>query len=271
MEKCVVLGNDLEIRQSKKSELMEWFECTEEELESTVQEYQKVELIYKDISCEIGGDEIELIKNPGLYSILDDDKIFAISGKIKFNQTIYVISVFEKSYGEEGNIKTLEVELSTEHEAKEFDEEFYNIKVKIKESVKDYYKEVYFIEDTQNEKICIELYQMVYNNENKFRSIINKYMVITYGANWFVKVVDKVYKDSVLNLNKWYREQPGAEFKNVKCELYNLLIDDLIEMLKESQIDGITIIDRKKYSEFLNSLAADSKLKRVLELIEINT
>lgn len=270
MEKCVILGNEFEIRQAKKCELMDGFKC-KEEVEGTVEEYPKVELIYADIFCGIGGDEIKLTRNPGLYSILDHDEVVAISGKVKFNERIYEISIFEKSYGEESSIKTLEVGLSIEHEAEVFDEDFYNIKVKIKECVKDYYKEVYFIEDTQNEKICIELYKMVYNNENKFRSIINKYMVITYGVNWFDKVIDKSYKDSVLNLNKWYREQRGAEFKNVKSELYNLLIDDLIEMLKESQIDGIAIMDRKKYSEFFNPLTADSKLKQILDGIEINT
>lgn len=270
MEKCVILGNELEIRQAKKLEIMEGFKCEEDDVEGIIEEYPKVELIYKGILYEIAGNEIELIINPGVYSILSNDEVVAISGKIKFNERIYIISVFEKSYGQESSVKTLEVELSTENEFDEFDEDFYDIKVKIKDTIKDYYKEVYFIEDTQNEKICIELYKMVYKNENKFRSIINKYMVITYGVNWFDKVIDKRYKDSVLSLNRWYRQQSGAEFKNVKGELYNLLIDDLIEMLKESQIEGITIADRKKYNEFFNGLTADSKLKQILEEIEVN-
>ncbi|MDU4546840.1 MAG: hypothetical protein E6Y69_08575 [Clostridium botulinum] len=271
MEKCIILGNEFEIRQAKKIELMDIFECIEEEVEMEIEEYPKVELIYADICYGIGGNEIQLSKNPGLYRILDEDELVAITGKIVSNEKVYEISVFEKSYGEESDIKTIEVELNLEHEVDGFDENFYDTKLKIKECIKDYYKEVYFIDDTQNEKICIELYKMVYNNENKFRSIINKYMVITYGVNWFDKVIDKAYKDSVLNLNKWYRQQQGAEFKNVKGELYNLLIDDLIEMLKESQIDGISIIERKKYNDFFISLKSDSRLKQILEEIDINT
>ncbi|WP_017415759.1 hypothetical protein [Clostridium tunisiense] len=271
MEKCIILGNEFVLRQAKKFELMDGLGCAEEDVESEVEEYPKVELVYAEICSGIGGEEIQLTKNPGIYSILGEDELVAISGRLSVHGEIYEISVFEKSYGEVNDIKTIEIELNKEHEIDVFDEGFYDIKIKIKECIKDYYKEVYFIEDTQNEKICIELYKMVYNNENKFRSIINKYMVITFGANWFDKIIDKAYKDSVLNLNKWYREQRGAEFKNVKGELYNLLIDDLIEMLRESQIDGVAISERKKYNEFLNSFGSDSRLKRILEGVDINT
>ncbi|NFH89938.1 hypothetical protein FDA33_06920 [Clostridium botulinum] len=270
MGKCIILGNEFQIRQAKKRELADGLKCAEEDVEAEIEEYPKVGLIYADIFYGIGGEEIQLSKNPGVYSILGEDKAVAISGELCLHEKVYEISVFEKNYGEENEIKTIEIELNIEHEVGIFDEDFYNIKVKIKECVKDYYKEAYFIEDTQNEKICIELYKMVYNNENKFRSIINKYMVITYGANWFNKVIDKAYTDSVLNLNKWYREQPGAEFKNVKGELYNLLIDDLIDMLKESQIDGVSISERKKYNEFCNLLVTDSRLKLILEKVDIN-
>lgn len=270
MMKCIVLGNEFEIRRSKRNELKDVFGCEENGVEVIVEENNKLGFIYSDIKCEIGGEEISSSKNPGIYNILGKNDLFAISGEFRVNTKVYEINVFEKSYGEESDIRTIEVELNTECQLDEFDDDFYHIKIKIKECIKNYYKEVYFIEDTQNEYICIELYKMVYSNENKFRSIINKYMIINYGVNWFDKVIDKSYKDSVLNLNRWYRQQGEAEFKDVKSELYNLLIDDLIEMLKESQIDGVLINERNKYKEFLNSLSNISKLKPILEAIDIN-
>ncbi|KEH87948.1 hypothetical protein Z965_05120 [Clostridium novyi A str. BKT29909] len=270
MNRCIILGNKFEMRQAKICELMDEMGCSKVELKGEVEEFSKVMLMYSDILYGIEGEEIQLIKNPGIYSILDKDKLVAISSKISIHGQVYEISIFEKSYGEGNDIKTIEVELNAEHEIDGFDENFYDIKIKIKECIKDYYKEVYFIEDTQNEKICIELYKLIYNNENKFRSLINKYMVITYGANWFQKVIDKSYKDSVLNLNRWYREQEGAEFKNINGELYNLLINDLIEMLQKSQIDGVSISDRNKYNELFQSLESKSNLKKILENIDIN-
>ena len=269
MEKCIIMGNGYEIRSKVKKELMEAFSCEESEVESEIDEYSKVAIISDDIIHEIGG-SCSQQNNPGEYGILEDDMVLALRNIVLLNGKKYTINVFEKSYGENNNVKTLEVELSIDNDFTEFDNDFYEIKVKIKNCISNYYKEVYFIEDTQNAKACMELYRMVYLNENKFRSIINKHMVINYGTDWFKKVIDSKYHNSVLHLNSWYLHQPEAEFKNVRCELYNLLIDDLIDMLKDSQIDGISSIERAKYFEFYKSLPTESTLKCVLTPVLIN-
>ena len=229
MEKCIIMGNGYQIRKKVKLEIMEAFDCEEDDIEGIIEDYSKVDIIAGDIIQQIGGTLINEQKNPREYNILEEDQILAIYNVVEFNKNLYTINIFEKSYGPDNTIKTLEVELNIDRKFTVFDNDFYEIKIKIKNCVGNYYKEVYFIEDTQNAKACMMLYGMVYNNENKFRSIINKHMVINYGVDWFNTVIDQSYQNSVLEYNKWYRQLPKAEFKEVRCELYNMLIDDLIK------------------------------------------
>lgn len=85
----------------------------------------------EDVEEGIEREEIQLTKNPGIYSILDEDQIVTISGRIRVHGKVYEISVFLKNYCEENNIKTIEVELNIEDELSVFDEDFYDIKIKL--------------------------------------------------------------------------------------------------------------------------------------------
>lgn len=266
MENCVILGNGFCVKQSIKQMLMERIEVDNEQLEYILSEYSKINLIYSELCDEIGGRELERIVNPGVYAILSEEYVAAISTKHEINGKIYCIDICQKSYKEEKDTETIEVNVKLNDELNTFDEEFYDIKVKIKNCIKKFYKELYIIEDTQNEKICSELYLLIYNNENKFRSIINRYMVIRYGVDWFKDVIDKKYYDAASSMNNWYRLQRNAEFKDINCELYNLFIDDLINMLKDSQIEGIPSEDRNKYKTFVTNLKNGDLKSKLLDL-----
>lgn len=271
MEKCIMLWNGFSIKRNVRSELINELGCEEDNLEEYLDENNitKVQLVYDEITSKIGFSPRKNINNPGVYSILGEEYIAAITATFELNEKNYEINIIQKSYKNEKDTETIEVTITSENGLNEFDEDFYNIKIKVKNSIKKFYNEIYFIEDTQNEKLCSELYLMIYNNENNFRSIINRCMVINYGVKWFENVIDKKYFDSANNCNKWYREQRNAEFKDVRCELHNLLIDQLITMLKDSQIGGITSEERSKFKEFVNGLKA-TQLKTKLENIKID-
>ncbi|WP_394897863.1 hypothetical protein [Clostridium butyricum] len=191
IEECIILGNGLSIRKCKKEELSDAFQCSQEEVEEEVENYPKVELIYSEISSIIGGKEISKIKNPGIYSLLEDEHVVAIKGEFEISKKIYYITICEKSYKEKDDVKTIEVKLEVNCDNIAEDNIFYEIKIIIKNCIKLYYKELYFLNDTQNEKICSGFYQLVYKNENKFRSIINKYMIKKYGVDRFKNIIDE--------------------------------------------------------------------------------
>ena len=144
MENCVILGNGFCVKQSIKQMLMERIEVDNEQLEYILSEYSKINLIYSELCDEIGGRELERIVNPGVYAILSEEYVAAISTKHEINGKIYCIDICQKSYKEEKDTETIEVNVKLNDELNTFDEEFYDIKVKIKK-IRIFFFNLYFL------------------------------------------------------------------------------------------------------------------------------
>ncbi|GAA0123463.1 hypothetical protein UT300018_27810 [Clostridium faecium] len=110
----------------------------------------------------------------------------------------------------------------------------YDFKIKLKNVLGKLYQEVHWQKDTQNESLSTKLYSKVHNIENRFREIINEYMIRVYGVGWFKNNIHSDYYKKYEDFSKWFRKSKYHTFKNIKTELFNLQITDLIEMLKES-------------------------------------
>lgn len=150
-----------------------------------------------------------------------------------------------------------------------FDELIYDVKVCVSKAVSKYTNEVNWIRDEQNEKISQQLYMKVHNIENKFRGIINEYMLKKFGEDWFTtKITDEFNKKSE-DFSGWYNDRYKT-LRYIKSEIFNLQTNDLIMMLKNSyedekvtkvmkQINNIKSLLGNKTNEIINENILNDK------------
>lgn len=115
---------------------------------------------------------------------------------------------------------------------------FYEVKIHIKDILKKYFKEVFILLDTQNELLCSELYLKMHKIENKLRNAVNIYMLGEFGVGWFKKNIKPIFRDKSNKYSNWYNKKYN-DFNNVQSALFNLQTNDLIEMLQKSYIDQL--------------------------------
>lgn len=214
-------------------------------MESIVFLANKLKKEDEDIICQIIS-ELEIIPNmnavsmsynPREYSILPEDEIVFFESILQFNKENLFVTIHKNTFDEKKN--TLEVSIFYDNQCDEFNQSLYDFKIKVKDILKIYYKEIFINQDTQNQKICTELYTSVHKVENLFRHIINLYMVNKFGANWFKKNITEEFQSKVTNYSKWYRDNYSV-FVDIQSALFNMQTDDLITMLKKSCIDTLS-------------------------------
>lgn len=104
------------------------------------------------------------------------------------------------------------------------------------------FEKVFWLEDTQNTHIATDLYAKVHEVENFLRGIINKYMAVKYGGNWFETYTYEDYMDKYKKYNEWFINSKYNLFKRIDNHLYNLEIGDIFKLLKtakKKQIDKV--------------------------------
>lgn len=199
----------------------------------------------EDIICQITS-ELEIIPNlkavsvsynPREYSILPEDEIVFLESLFEFNKEKLFVTLHKNTFDEKKN--TLEVSIFYDNQCDEFNQNLYDFKIKVKNILKIYYKEIFINQDTQNQKICTELYTIVHKVENLFRHIVNLYMVNKFGAKWFENNITNVFQSKVSEYSKWYRDNYTV-FVDIQSALFNIQIDDLITMLKDSYINTLS-------------------------------
>ncbi len=150
-----------------------------------------------------------------------------------------------------------------------FDEFVYDIKVCVSEAVSKYTKEINWIRDEQNEKMSQQLYVKVHNLENKFRGIINEYMLKKFGEDWFKTKITSEFNKKSEDYSEWYNQRYKT-LAFIKSEIFNLQTNDLISMLKNScedekatkvmkQINSIKSILRNNASEIIKENILNDK------------
>jgi|GEM_PF-5805278 len=197
-----------------------------------------VELIFKNIIADIKliGECEEEYYNTGQYTLINPDDIL-ITCLLKMNieantyQILLHKQTFERKTKEDLNI--LEIEITTNDS-----DDIYNVKIKVKNILKKYYKELFILMDTHNQTLCSQLYSQIHKVENRFREEINRYMVRKYGVGWFKENIKDEFQTKSQNYAGWYKNK-YADFRDIQSEVFNLQTDDLIKMLEKSYINKL--------------------------------
>ena len=115
------------------------------------------------------------------------------------------------------------------------DSVLYDFKEKLLVLLDEHFERIFWLSDSQNEKIATDLYRRIHTLENYLRETINYYMSITHGGEWFEKYSYESYVNKYLKFSEWFRKSRYNLFKKVDSHLYNLEINDIFEALKTAK------------------------------------
>ncbi|RDY30964.1 hypothetical protein [Lachnotalea glycerini] len=122
---------------------------------------------------------------------------------------------------------------------------WFDFKEKIIELLHENFEQIFWLSDSQNTKIATDLYNKLNGLENYLREIINTYMSIKHGGDWFEKYSYEDYINKYMKFSEWFRKSRYSLFKMVDSHLYNLEIDDIFDALKAAKKKQITNVVRK--------------------------
>lgn len=122
---------------------------------------------------------------------------------------------------------------------------WYEFKEKMIELLHENYEQIFWLADSQNMKIATDLYGRLHILENYLREIINSYMSIKHGGDWFEKYSYEDYINKYLKFSEWFRDSQYDLYKKVDNYLYNLEIDDIFVALKAAKKKQITNVVKR--------------------------
>ena len=136
-------------------------------------------------------------------------------------------------YSEEDNIALLKSSI------------WYEFKEKMIGLLYGNFEQVFWLADSQNMKIATDLYGRLNILENYLREIINSYMSVKHGGDWFEKYSYEDYMNKYLKFSEWFRDSQYDLYKKVDNHLYNLEIDDIFVALKAAKKKQITNVVKR--------------------------
>lgn len=107
------------------------------------------------------------------------------------------------------------------------------------------FEQIFWLADSQNMKMATDLYGRLHILENYLREIINSYMSIKHGGDWFEKYSYEDYMNKYLKFSEWFRDSQYDLYKKVDNHLYNLEIDDIFVTLKAAKKKQITNVVKR--------------------------
>lgn len=122
---------------------------------------------------------------------------------------------------------------------------WYEFKEKMIGLLHENYEQIFWLVDSQNMKIATDLYGRLHILENYLREIINSYMSIKHGGDWFEKYSYEDYINKYLKFSEWFRDSQYDLYKKVDNYLYNLEIDDIFVALKAAKKKQITNVVKR--------------------------
>ncbi|MFC9777383.1 hypothetical protein [Paenibacillus chitinolyticus] len=156
------------------------------------------------------------------------DKTVQLMIDLTFKNNAFSMRLEKRSFSDENVI--MELTIFSHKQYTGLADELYQLKLLTKTTLNTLFKGVYWQKDTQNEKVCAELYASIHVLENRFREVIVKFMVNKFGFDWTRKLTSSLV-DKIQLYSKWYRDNYD-DFKSVKTEIFNLQINDLIALLE---------------------------------------
>lgn len=136
-------------------------------------------------------------------------------------------------YSEEDDVSLLESSI------------WYEFKEKMLGLLHGNYEQIFWLADSQNMKIATDLYSRLHVLENYLREIINSYMSIKHGGDWFEKYSYEDYINKYLKFSEWFRGSRYDLYKKVDNHLYNLEIDDIFVALQAAKKKQITNVVKR--------------------------
>lgn len=195
--------------------------------------------------------------NKGEYNVISpDDMLISCKLDMNIDSKKFDVVIHKQTYkmGLDQEVNTLEVTILSRNQ-----EEIYDFKVKVKDILKKYYKEIFILMDTHNQILCSQLYSEIYKIENRFRELINSYMVKKYGVAWFKENIKDEFQTKSKQYSGWYNRQ-YVDFKDIQSEIFNLQTDDLIKMLEKSYINQLNKADVDSITLLKDKLKDNAKL-----------
>lgn len=114
--------------------------------------------------------------------------------------------------------------------------------------------QLFWLTDSQNTKIATNLYYRLHGLENYLRDIINTYMSLKHGGDWFEKYSYEDHINKYLCFSDWFRKSRYDLFKKIDNHLANLEIDDLFVALKAAKKKQLTSVLRKALEDIKKNM-----------------
>ncbi len=192
------------------------------------------------------------------------DNVFALEfvySKEKVNthwQLVFEFGTFRSS-------KQLEITISSDDYSLQVDNTYLEqLKLAIKTSIKDDWKEIVWLMDKDYEMLSIELYPSIYRVENLARQLINEIMTKEYGIEWWeVYVPIQIKKKHRARMSGYKSTVPG--FTNVNERLMSIDIGDLISIFTLKERKWVPAFDGE-ISHFLND-HSEMKMEKIREIL----
>ncbi|KWX73544.1 hypothetical protein [Paenibacillus jilunlii] len=186
------------------------------------------------------------------------DKTVTLSATFDYNHNQFSINMDKRTFTDENVI--VDFTLETSIESTSLQDDIYNLKVRSKNVLNSMFKGVYWQKDTQNEKVCSELYSLIHILENRFRELIVQFLVNKYGFDWTKRISEEL-SQKIDGFSGWYRRK-YEDFKSVKTELFNLQIDDLMTLLKSAY--DIQPVSKEEFINNVTSVDIDTNTVNLL-------
>lgn len=212
-----------------------------------------IELLKHSVGIQITG-----IKGTSLADYMDEDvdeedtescELFKARLSFEYQSKNCNMNIERISSGENRFIK-FQIEYEESDVIGDLDNSvWYNFKEILIMKLYEKFEKIYWLEDSQNQKIATNLYERMYALENFLREIINSYMCIKHGGDWFEKYSYEDYVNKYLKFSEWFRKSRYELYKKVDTHLYNLEIDDIFEALKAAKRLQLTATVKKALEE----------------------
>ncbi|MGL5152192.1 MAG: hypothetical protein ACRC7N_16680, partial [Clostridium sp.] len=223
----------------------------------------EIEYNYRTLSEELNRD------------IDDEDEVLFAESNININNLNIKIDLKKLTYKEDkvnifvNIVYQNYVEGDKENISEEQQNFMYEIKVAVSKAVSKYVNSINWIYDDQNGYMSQKLYLKVYELENKFRGVINEYMLKQFGEDWFASKISSEFNSKSQEYGEWYNTKYKT-LNYIKSELFNLQTRDLINMLKvsyeneelskvDSQVNAIKNILRNEADKIVNKEIINEK------------
>lgn len=199
------------------------------------------ESVYKTIikDFEYIGELTPLKKDIEEKSFIPGEKLCKCKTQIKFKENIFNLClqrrhcnrIFIDDCFEQNHNQGIQIYIKTNQN--DFDK-IYDFKLKTKNILSKYFKDIYILQDTQNENLRVKLCLDINEIENTIGKLINSYMIKKVGVYWFEENLSEQNQNKSETFLSWYNSKYN-DFIEVKSDAFNLKIEDMVKILKNSK------------------------------------